>query len=276
MKRLNVIFALALSIFLIQSCTKDDVNEVVNDPYANQAAPELPAPESFVMPFEAFSGFTDEDANARTLNNWGHSAANVLVWNTLLTVTLAVPTLSFYESFNHDAEYQGQGVWLWAYEVNDNGTIYQAKLYGELLVTSEVKWDMYISKVGGFQNVNWYSGVTANDGSYANWNLNHQPNNPAPFINIDFQRDNGNGAKSIRYTNVIPGDNGNGGYIEYREGQGAAPGFDRGYDVFNAEIDNLLEINWDSVNKSGRVKDFNKYGDDEWHCWGTDLHDIDC
>ncbi len=276
MKRLNVIFALVLSVFLIQSCQKDDINEPINDPYANQPAPELPAPESFIMPFDAFSGFTDEDANSRTINNWGHAAANVLVWNTLLTINLAIPTLSFYESFNHQAVYQGQGVWLWAYEVNDGGTIYEAKLYGELLVSSEVKWDMYISKVGGFQDVHWYTGITANNGAYSNWTLNFNGDNPTPFITINYVRENANGAESIRYTNVIPGNNGNGGYIEYREGDGAADGFDRAYDVFNIEIDNLLEANWDSINKSGRVKDANHFGDEDWHCWGTDLHDIDC
>ena len=54
MKRLNVIFALALSIFLMQSCQKDDITDP-NDPQG-QEAPQLPPAESFVMPFEDFSG----------------------------------------------------------------------------------------------------------------------------------------------------------------------------------------------------------------------------
>ncbi|MCB9298790.1 MAG: hypothetical protein H6559_37575 [Lewinellaceae bacterium] len=68
----------------------------------------------------------------------------------------------------------------------------------------------------GFPRVHWYSGTTANDRSYARWALNFDPNNPGTFINIDFQRDNGNGAAAIRYTNSIPGVPENGGYIEYR------------------------------------------------------------
>ncbi len=278
MKKLSFVFALALSVFFMQSCQKDEITEPI-DPHAGKEAPQLPAPETFLMPFSAFS---EPEADTpritpRELTNWGYSAANVLVWNTVLTIHLAIPTLAFYESFNHQPEYQGNGVWLWAYEVADgNGVRYQAELYGELLASSEVKWDMYISQSGGFSRVHWYSGITANDQSYARWALNFDPNNPRPFIDIDYRRDNGNGAAAIRYTNAIPGVPENGGFIEYREGAGAADGFDRAYDVYKAEIDNLLEINWDSVNHNGRVKDAEKYQDQEWHCWGTDLRDMDC
>lgn len=284
MRKLSFVLALALSVFAIQSCQKDDTAEPV-DPYAGQEAPQLPAAETFVMPIKPFTELDDgreapgwtQEVTSRSINNWGYSAGTVLVWNTVLTVHLAIPTLAFFESFNHQAEYQGGGVWLWAYEfTGENGATYQAELYGELLPSAEVKWDMYISQTGGFPRVHWYSGTTANDRSYARWALNFDPNNPRPFINIDFQRDNGNGAAAIRYTNSIPGVPENGGYIEYREGAGAADGFDRAYEVYKAEIDNLLEINWDSVNKNGRVKDAEKFQDQEWHCWGTDLQDTDC
>ena len=283
MKKLSFVFALVLSVFFTQSCQKDEITESA-DPYAGKAAPQLPAPETFMMPFQPFTEMDDPGATdsllqveGRTINNWGYSAANVLVWNTVLTLHLAIPTLAFFESFNHQPEYQGGGVWLWAYEVADaNGVSYHAELYGELLASSEVKWDMYISQSGGFSQVHWYSGITANDRSYAHWELNFDPNNPRPFIDIDYRRDNGNGAAAIRYTNVIPGAPENGGYIEYREGAAAADGFDRAYEVYKADADNLLEINWDSVNHNGRVKDAEKFQDQEWHCWGTDLQDMDC
>lgn len=277
MKNQNFVLALAFSLFLFQSCQKDPVTV---DPYEGQEAPQLPAEETFVIDFAPFMeldriagpGGTDN----RSVENWGHSAANIVIWNTLLTINLAVPTLSFYESFRHQPDYQGQGVWLWAYEVSDQAGTYQAELYGEILANDEVKWDMYISKDGGFSQVHWYSGVVATDHSYANWTLNFNPNNPTPFISIDYQRNDGNDVASIRYTNIIPNNPGNSGYVEYREGNVVPNVFDRAYDVNNAEIDNLLEINWDSVNHNGRVKDADKFQDDEWHCWGTDVQDTDC
>ena len=273
MKKLSFALVLTLFVLMTQSCQKDSLTDV-NDPYAGQAAPELPSEATFVMPL---SELKDPKASPKTLNNWGHSVANIAVWNILISVHTAIPTLSFHAALAHDPEYQGQGVWLWAYEFSDDdGNGYRAELYGEMLATEEVKWDMYISQADGSAQVHWYTGVTANDESYASWTLNYQPENPTPFIQIDYQRDNGAGVETIRYTNIIPDIPENGGYIEYREGDGANEVFDRAYDVFKAEIDNLLEINWSSADHNGRVKDPEKYEDEAWHCWGTNLLDTDC
>ena len=190
MKKLSISLVLFLSVFLMQSCQKDEVTAPPTDPQAKEA-PELPSPESFIMPFSAFEEFRQDD-DSRTVSNWLYSASHVVVWNTILTVQLAVPVTAFYESFNHQAEYQGSGVWLWAYDYTVSGTTYSAELYGELLVNNEIQWDMYISQENGFDQVHWYSGVTAIGGAYGNWTLNHKPFNPEPLMTIDYQRDNGN------------------------------------------------------------------------------------
>lgn len=273
MKKLNVALVLFLSIFLMQSCQKDDLTTPV-DPQA-QKAPNLPKEESFIMPFSAFEEFSEED-DSRTTSNWLYSASNVVIWNLVLTQQLIIPVASFYESFNHSAVYQGNGVWLWAYEIPDNNGNYHAELYGELLASNEVKWDMYISQDGVFPLVHWYSGTTANDGSYANWNLSYNPSDPTPIINISYQKNDGNGVESIRYTNIIPGAPENGGYIEYKKANNQVNDYNRMYDIFNSETDNLLEIRWNNPGNDGRVKDPAHYQDEEWHCWNSALQDIDC
>lgn len=277
MKNLNVVFIFVLSLFFIQSCQKDSISDPVVDPFADKAAPELPSEETFIIPFNNFSSYQEGDTDIRNPQNWIHSAANVFVWNTILAVNLAIPTAAFFESFKQRPVYQGEGVWLWAYEVSANGVTYQAELFGKLTLSSpEVSWEMYINQVGGFGRVKWYSGVTANDQSYANWTLYHNPQHPAPFVEIDYQKDNGNGVSAIRFTNIIPRHTGNGGYIEYFEGLGATGDFDRIYNVYKAETDNLLEIQWNEANKNGRVKDLEKFGDQEWHCWGTNRLNTEC
>jgi hypothetical protein len=270
MKKSGFILILAVAALFFQSCQKEGQGD----------APKLPSDKTFVMPLEEIKeGLAGEQIEDRSFSNFGHSVANVVVWNTLLTIHLAVPVAAFHAAINQQPIPQGGGVWLWRYNVNHDGAIYKARLYGELLpATEEVKWDMYISKTGfgGFNDVHWYSGITAWDESYATWTLNHNPYAPAPLIDIAYQRDNGAGVASIRYTNAITGDAGNGSYIEYREGLYNGGEFDRAYDVFKIDIDNLLEINWNSIDKYGRVKDFEKFGDEEWHCWGMDLKDTDC
>ena len=182
---------------------------------------------------------------------------------------------SFYASFSAEAEFQGDATWLWAYEYNIGADTYRAELYGKILSLEELQWEMYISKDGGFQNVLWYSGITATDRSYANWTLNRNAFNPTPYISSAYVLDNGNGEEVIRYTNITPNVPENGGYIEYRENDDAV-NFDKAYDVYRAEIDNLLEINWNSLSNKGQVKDFEKFGDTDWHCWGSDLRDMKC
>ena len=270
MRKLSFLLVIVISIFMFQSCMKDQ-DGTIN----SKKAPELPAVGSLVMPFQDFSEPRKDGITGRTIDNWIYSATNVLVWNTVLTVHLHVPVIAFYESFKHEANYQGNGVWLWSYEVTDDqNKTFLVKLYGELLVNDEIKWDMYVSQIGGFSNMHWFSGTTARDKSYAHWTLNFDPASPKPCLSIDFNRNSS--SSSIRYTNIIPNVPENGGYIEYREGSISGTDFNRAYDVFGAEINNLMQINWNSIYKNGRVKDFKKYSDNEWHCWGTDFQDMDC
>jgi hypothetical protein len=135
---------------------------------------------------------------------------------------------------------------------------------------------MYIAQEGGFPQMHWYSGITAIGGAYGTWTLNHNPYNPTPLMTIDYLRDNGNNIESIRYTNIIPGNHENGSYIEYRQTDDPGADFNRMYDVYKSAIDNLLEINWNNPSNEGRVKDAEYFQDEEWHCWGTALQDIDC
>lgn len=270
MKKLNFLLVIAISVFLLQSCMKDQ-----GDALYSKKAPELPSIESFAMPFNDFSEPRKDGINGRTIDNWLYSATNVLVWNTILTVHLNIPVLAFQHSFKHKAVYQGSGIWMWSYEVTDNlNKTYVAKLYAELLPDDEIKWDMYISQIGGFDNMHWYSGITAINKSYAHWTLNFDPADPKPCLKIDFNKNTS--SASIRYTNIIPNVPQNGAYIEYREGAINAGDFNRAYDVFAAELNNLMQINWNSIYKNGRVKDFKKFADNEWHCWGTDFQDTVC
>ena len=264
MKNLSLALIFLLGLSLMQSCKKDE--------NPDPPAPELPAVESLIMPF---TGFENADTG-RSFNNWFYAASNVVIWNVVLTVNLAIPTASFYESFKHPAEFQGNSTWLWAYEFTANGSTYEAELYGQLQGTTEVKWDMYIAKRGGFSQVHWYSGVTANDRSYASWTLNHKPHNPESFIGVEYQRDNSSNLESIRYTNIIPGVPETGDYIEYRTDDGSTSPYNRAYDVFDISEDNMLQINWNSTTNEGRVKNPNHFNDEKWHCWNTELKDTQC
>lgn len=272
MKKLNYLFVLLFAISFLSSCTKDKPLDGFNE-----EAPELPALNSMMMPF---AGFEDADPHGKSggdekdnaYYNWIYSATHVVIWNTVLSLNLAIPVASYGEAFKHDPSYIGNGVWEWAYDHDYNGKTYSARLLGQLTDDDEIKWDMYISQAGGFSNVHWFTGLTSTVDEKATWTLSHQPYNPEPFLRMDYENTIAEG--SMRATNVIPNSKDNGDYIEFRRYLDAE--FDRHYDVYQITQDNLLEIQWNEAKSNGRVKNLKEFGTEDWNCWDGDLKNIDC
>lgn len=277
MKKLSYLLAFVFAIVFIQSCQKEDINGGTTD-----AAPPLPPLESLVMPFD---GFKDADTTIfaahnggieprtpYTFGNWFYAASNVVVWNILIGAATVVPVAAFAESFNHEPVILDVDTYLWSYSFFASGSAYTAKLTGTLLGDGNVEWAMNISQIGGFTDVTWFKGVVSRDNKEGSWTLNYQPENPQPFIKIDYEK-GGDEAYMIRYTNIIPNHPENGQYIEYR----AQPNedFNRAYDVFRGN-QNFLQIEWDIPSTAGRVKHQPNFGDNDWHCWNERKRDSDC
>jgi len=255
-------FILVAVIITFSGCKKDD-----------EPAPQIPPESTFVMDFSAFSNPDDTLANREmaTYHNWGYSYANVVIWSTIIKVGLAVPVASFLESFNHEAVYHpAQNNWTWSYNVWVNLAVYEAELTG-YLQSDSVVWEMRISRSNGYSDFLWYHGKSAIGQSGGFWILMDNPDNPHDLLRIDWN--NANGTADLKYTNIVPGGPENGGYIFYGT---SLTGFDRFYDIYNKGADNLTEIEWNSVNFDGRVKDPNHYGNSDWHCWDVTLSDIVC
>ncbi len=277
MKKLCFFLITTLTLTMFQSCVKDPI-EVQNE----EVAPKIPPQESFIMPFTGFdevdtTGFTDGHAGARTVEtyrNWFYAGTNILIWNTVITLGTAVPVASFAESFNHSPVYVGNGIFEWSYSYNLIGGTYNAVLSGQFINSGDdVEWIMKISKVGGFSDVTYYTGIVAVDHSEANWTLYHQPNNPEPSLGIAYVKDLSTEDFTIRYTNIDPDDTNNGQYIEYRTNSDID--FNRAYDVF-LNTNNFLEMEWNEPAGNGRVKNSEHFDDTDWHCWDTEQADVDC
>jgi hypothetical protein len=245
-KNLGLKSVLILLAFLLitTGCKKKD-----------EPAPNLPPQSSFVMDFSDFSnpGDTLGAREVNTYQNWGYSYANVVVWQTILTVGLAVPVASFVESFNHEAVYHpDQDNWTWSYNVTVGMAVYEAQLTG-YLETDSVVWEMRITKGTDFADFLWYYGKSALNETGGYWILQENPLNPNSLLQIDWHK-YADGTANISYTNIRPGDPQNGGYIFYGT---ALTDFDRFYHIYNKGADNLTEIEWSSVIKNGHVKDQN-------------------
>jgi len=248
------------------SCNKDENKD--------QPAPQLPPESSFVMDFSGFAN-PDDTASTRelaTYQNWGHSYVNVAVWNTIITIGMAVPVAAFYESFKHDAVYHpDESNWTWSYNFVAGGVTNEAELTG-YIVSDTVNWEMRITKDGQYNDFLWFYGKNSFDRSGGYWILNENPTNPNELLQIDWKYEGG-GIGDMKYTNIKPSGNESGGYIWYGTLDGDMTRF---YNIYNKGKDNHTDIEWNHEDLHGRVMDPNRFGDDLWHCWDTTLQDITC
>ena len=262
-----VLFFLIVTIFI--ACNKDDDT-------VSGTAPNLPPESSFMMDFSDFTGADTTAAYKSGLSHqhWGWAATNIFVWNAVLTITFAVPVAAFYESFHHEGVWDPDvDAWVWSYNFMVGGVSHLAKLQGSL-VDGGVRWEMYISKNNAYSDFLWYWGFSNGSNTEVEWHLNGNPQDLEELISIEWNKNYETGEANIKYTNVKAGAPEEGGYIVYGIANGEY--YNAFYDIYSAQHDNLLEIQWHRTQKYGRVKDEFHFGTDEWNCWDEILLDVDC
>lgn len=236
--------------------------------------PQIPPQSSMVIDFSNFQqDTTQKGMNTDTYRNWVFSALNVAWWNFALTVTLAVPVASYLESFNHEPVEISQHEWKWPYTVTAANVTYSAELHG-IKTDTGVVWKMYISRAGGFQNFLWFEGFSDTGLTQGTWTLYNNPFSQTTFIGIVWHKNHDGTIADIKYTNIIPNDPNNGGYILY--GINNLEPYNAYYNIYGVVNNNLIEIEWNRATKNGRVKNPAFFVDQLWHCWDETLKDIDC
>lgn len=206
-----------------------------------------------------------------------YAGTNVVIWNTIIVVTLAVPVAAFAESFNHTPEQLDNGVWQWSYSYTFSGVEYSAKLQADV-GNNGVDWFMLISKEGAYTDYEWFTGHSNLAGTEGAWTLNHAPGNdpanPEPFVFIEWERDAEGETAQIKYTNITPDAPENGGYIEYGVTDNAT--YDAFYTIASAGDDHTINVEVNLTTFAGRVRDEIHFNDTDWHCWDEDQQNADC
>ncbi len=238
-------------------------------------APTIPPLQTFLIPFENFenSGTGGLVALAGNQSNWNFAAWTVGVWSIIIRVGLAVPVAAFRASFHNIPLQLNDGSWLWSYSVNIVGSIYTAELHASF-IPEGVRWTMNISKEGEYEDFTWYYGECDLPATQGFWILKQSPTNATNLLRIDWSRNISAGTHAIRYTNIVPGGPENGGYIDTQYTKGTP--YDHIWDLYNKGNDNHTYIEWSSITKEGRVKDFKHFGDNDWHCWDGNRTNVEC
>jgi hypothetical protein len=271
MKKIRIIIlsVLMLVTAVIQQGCKKDHGE----------PPSLPPQSSFVM------NFTDLDSSMVSpkfmkvdsvgeYDNYLYAAGNVVAWNVIISVGLAVPVASFVHAFSYQGVWDNQdNAWEWKYDFTVFNT-YSAKLKATVSGNA-AHWEMYISQQNGFQDFLWYEGDSYLDNTQGTWTLYDNPNSNQPLLGIVWHNNtNTNGTSDITYTNIVPGGAENGGYISYGITDDST--YNAYYDIYNKGKNNLTRIKWNITNKDGSVSDSLHFGDSDWHCWDVDYKNRIC
>ena len=258
-------------------------------------APTIPPIETFLIPFEtltanATSSFVSESQMSTALvslpiseqvlvpltgsqSNWNYAAYIVGFWYAVVVVGLAVPVAAFRESFHHTPVEQPDGSWVWSYSVVLGSAVYSAELRGEF-ITEGVRWEMRISKEGEYEDFLWYYGEHSLPAMEGFWILKLSPTNPIDLLRIDWSRNISAGTYAIKYTNIVPGGSENGSYIDFQYTKGIP--YDYICDIYNKVEDNHTYIEYSSTTGEGRIKDFEHFGDNDWHCRDSDRMNVTC
>ena len=268
-RTLPILFVLGI-IVLIVSCEDDKTTN------PQDQAPTIPPQTSMIINFDEFpdtSSIGAMDYQVVAKRNWSWAAGHIAVWNSVLTLTLAIPVAAFVEAFNHQPIKQSDGSWLWQYNITVQEALYTAKLNGKT-VAEGVEWKMLLTKEGEYTDFEWFTGFSNLPASEGTWMLNKDPNSPSAFLSIEWNRNTQEETADVKYTLLSPALPQDGSYIFY--GKTNEVPLNRFYQIFKAESNNVIDIKWSYESYFGRVKDSIYFEDTNWHCWDDRLDDTDC
>jgi len=268
-RTLPILFVLGI-IVLIVSCEDDKTTN------PQDQAPTIPPQTSMIINFDEFpdtSSIGAMDYQVVAKRNWSWAAGHIAVWNSVLTLTLAIPVAAFVEAFNHQPIKQSDGSWLWQYNITVQEALYTAKLNGKT-VAEGVEWKMLLTKEGEYTDFEWFTGFSNLPASEGTWMLNKDPNSPSAFLSIEWKRNTQEETADVKYTLLSPALPQDGSYIFY--GKTNEVPLNRFYQIFKAESNNVIDIKWSYESYFGRVKDSIYFEDTNWHCWDDRLDDTDC
>lgn len=263
---LSLISLISLTL-LISSCEKDET----------PSQPDLPPQDAFIMDFSDFQNTPGEKKtleSTMSYQNFGQALANVAWWNTIVSVSMAVPAATYVAVLNDTAEYQGDNVWEWDLTVNVGSYDYTARLTTSRINNEEFSAEMYISLDGlsAFTEFKWFEGIIRYDRTHALWTLYESASNPVEIVEIEWNMDWEEEISDITYTYIKPDDPENGSYIKYEITNNSD--YDARYTISGSE--DTVNIEWSRETKAGRIKNLSTFGDELWHCWNELLEDVDC
>jgi len=262
-KLLSLFLIIILSAGFFPGCKKDK-----GDP------PTMPPLGSMIIDFSNFVNLKKSsnllsDQKGTENSNWEFASAVAGFWNSLITITLAVPVASFSRAIDQDPVYLDNKTWQWKYNVSLIGVTYTARLTGQI-GTNNVIWKMYVSS-NSFTEFVWFEGTSKLDGTGGQWILNESSSSQTAFLQIDWTK-TGSSVGSIKYE-YVKADSFNGSNVQYTLTSSTSASYDVHY--YNGVKFSDVDIEWNPTSHSGRVRS-SDYLLGDWYCWNDQKINVNC
>jgi len=260
------LLSICLSLLVLMvSCNSDDENN--QDP-----KPVMPPEYSMAPNFNDFQ--TEGNQRNQTIENWLYSAINVGVYSAILKGSLAIPVTAFKATISQEPFFDTEaGLWTWESSFAANSNDFSIRLTAGV-VNDNANWTGYISSSSNnVEDFVWFDGQSNVNGNSGNWTLYESPQNPNAWISTEWSRNEDQTVGDATFTIEKAGES-FGSYIVYSRDKDSD--FNRSVEISNTQSGDLLEIDWNSELKFGRVKSENHFGDTDFHCWDENLQDVNC
>jgi hypothetical protein len=259
-KSISVVLLSIFILFTVSSCDKEPVDQ----------RPELPPLESLAMDF---SDFTEEPAGTKgtlvTYANFGYSYLTVAYFNVLATLVSALPVTAYTYALQQTPVYVGDKTWEWTFDFPWNFANYTATLTGARINNEEFSMEMVIAlSAAPDAGVKWFDGVVRYDHTHATWTI--FKNGTTAVLGIEWNKDFETGEADLTYTYTEPGQVETGSYISLAYLPGEV--FDAAYTI--SLSDGMTNIEWNLDSVEGRVKAPAHFGDNDWHCWDSQVNGL--
>ncbi|MGM0464389.1 MAG: hypothetical protein ACQEQW_07005 [Bacteroidota bacterium] len=262
----SLILIMLTAIMLMNtSCDRENQDE----------KPELPPVESLVMDFSDFDSRPDQQKGiVETYNNFVYSYLNVVFWSSLSSGSIALPVAAYTQLLDQDADYLGDNIWQWEYNFTWDESEYTATLTAQRLNNEEFSMEMVIALSAASESgFKWFEGIVRYDHTAASWDVyKYNDMDPVKMLEVDWTKDYEAETSSLTYVYVEPGKEETGSSITM--GKDASLDYNAWYTITLST--GTIEIQWDTATKEGRVRNPDHFEDNNWHCWNSELMDVEC
>ena len=245
-------------------------------PSARAQAPDLPPLFSFSLDLTSFPSLDSlevSDTNNVDRSHYLFAFNKIQAWNEDVHSQLVVPLAALKSAFSEQPISKGNNSWEWSYYFVEGSIRYDVTLQAKY-TEHGFQWDLYISPTTTTAYFRWATGWAKSDMSVGWWQVSKSPEEPAPFIDVEWHQDFDLGTYDSRFTVVTPEGAANGNFLfiglDFEE-----PNF-AFIKLYSVEDNTLREVLWNPDTYEGFVKDKKFFGDNNPRCWDGNLNNNEC